>query len=128
MSDSRIASSSELGVLATLRRGVQISPQIVQGLWLTLGLAVLAAAGRIVVPLAVQRTVDDGILAAGGPDASRVALMTVLAAGAIVLAGLCTAVVNIRLFRATESGLATLRVRAFRHVHDLSTLSQGSER
>ena len=128
MSDSRIASSSDLGVLATLRRGVQISPQIVQGLWLTLALAVLAAAGRVVVPLAVQRTVDDGILADGGPDASRVLLMSAAAAGAIVLAGLCTAVVNVRLFRATESGLATLRVRAFRHVHDLSTLSQGSER
>ncbi|WP_278237295.1 ABC transporter ATP-binding protein [Isoptericola sp. AK164] len=128
MSDSRIASASDLGVLATLRRGLEISPQIVQGLWITLALAVLAAAGRVVVPLAVQRTVDDGILAAGGPDASRVLTLTLLAAGAIVVAGLCTAVVNVRLFRTTEAGLATLRVRAFRHVHDLSTLSQGSER
>ncbi|MDO8144983.1 MULTISPECIES: ABC transporter ATP-binding protein [unclassified Isoptericola] len=128
MSDSRIASASELGVLATLRRGLEISPQIVQGLWVTLALAVLAAAGRVVVPLAVQRTVDDGILADGGPDASQVLTLTLLAAGAIVVAGLCTAVVNVRLFRRTEAGLATLRVRAFRHVHDLSTLSQGSER
>ncbi|NNU28786.1 ABC transporter ATP-binding protein [Isoptericola sediminis] len=128
MSDSRIASASELGVLATLRRGLEISPQIVQGLWVTLALAVLAAAGRVVVPLAVQRTVDDGILADGGPDATQVLTLTLLAAGAIVVAGLCTAVVNVRLFRRTEAGLATLRVRAFRHVHDLSTLSQGSER
>ncbi|GAA4726309.1 ABC transporter ATP-binding protein [Isoptericola chiayiensis] len=128
MSDSRIASASELGVLATLRHGIRISPQIVQGLWITLALAVLAAAGRVVVPLAVQRTVDDGILADGGPDASRVALLTAVAAGAIVLAGLCTAVVNVRLFRTTEAGLATLRTSAFRHVHDLSTLSQGTER
>ncbi|MCK9793735.1 ABC transporter ATP-binding protein/permease [Isoptericola sp. 4D.3] len=128
MSTSRIASASELGVLATLRRGVQISPQIVDGLWLTLALAVLAAAGRVVVPVAVQRTIDDGILAAGGPDAARVALLTGLAAGAVVVAGLCTAVVNVRLFRRTEAGLAELRVQAFRHVHDLSTLAQGTER
>lgn len=128
MSATRIAAASELGVLATLRRGVQISPQIVDGLWLTLALAVLAAAGRLVVPVAVQRTIDDGILAAGGPDAGRVALLTVLAAGAVVLAGLCTAVVNVRLFRRTEAGLAALRVQAFRHVHDLSTLAQGTER
>ncbi|GMA85078.1 hypothetical protein GCM10025868_03280 [Angustibacter aerolatus] len=33
-----------------------------------------------------------------------------------------------RLFRATEAGLATLRVRAFRHVHDLSVLTQSTER
>ncbi|WP_407317954.1 ABC transporter ATP-binding protein [Isoptericola halotolerans] len=128
MSESRIASASELGVLATLRRGVEISPQIVHGIWLTLALAVLAAAGRVVVPLAVQRTIDDGILADGGPDATRVVLLTGLAAGAVLVAGLCTAVVNIRLFRSTEAGLAALRERAFRHVHDLSTLSQGTER
>ncbi|GAA1734651.1 ABC transporter ATP-binding protein [Isoptericola hypogeus] len=128
MSDSRIAAASSLGVLATLRRGVQISPQIADGLWLTLALAVLAAAGRVVVPVAVQRTIDDGILAAGGPDAGRVALMTALAGGAVVLAGLCSAMVNVRLFRSAEAGLAALRVRAFRHVHDLSTLSQGTER
>jgi ABC-type multidrug transport system fused ATPase/permease subunit len=128
VSESRIATASELGVLATLRRGVQISPQIVDGLWLTLALAALAASGRVVVPITVQRTIDDGILATGGPDAGRVGLLTVVAAGAIVVAGLCSAVVNVRLFRATEAGLATLRVRAFRHVHDLSTLSQGTER
>jgi ATP-binding cassette subfamily B protein len=128
VSATRIAAASELGVLATLRRGVQISPQIVDGLWLTLALAVLAAAGRVVVPVAVQRTIDDGILAAGGPDAGRVVLLTGLAAGAVVVAGLCTAVVNVRLFRRTEAGLAALRVQAFRHVHDLSTLSQGTER
>jgi len=128
VSTSRIAAASELGVLATLRRGVQISPQIVDGLWLTLALAVLAAAGRVVVPVAVQRTIDDGILAAGGPDVGRVALLTGLAAGAVVVAGLCSAVVNVRLFRGTEAGLAALRVQAFRHVHDLSSLAQGTER
>jgi ABC-type multidrug transport system fused ATPase/permease subunit len=128
MSESRIAAASELGVLATLRRGVEISPQIVDGLWITLALAVVAAAGRVVVPLAVQRTIDDGILAAGGPDAERVVLLTAVAAGAIVVAGLCSAMVNVRLFRSAEAGLAALRVRAFRHVHDLSALAQGTER
>ena len=128
MSESRIAAASSLGVVATLRRGVQISPQITDGLWLTLAFAVVAAGGRVVVPVAVQRTIDDGILASQGPDAGRVALFTVLAAGAIVVAGLCSAMVNVRMFRSTEAGLAALRVRAFRHVHDLSTLSQGTER
>lgn len=124
----RIESASRLGVLATLRRGAQLSPQITDGLWLTLGLAVLAAAGRVVVPLTVQRTIDDGLLADGGPDAGRVALLAVLAGAALLLAALCAAMVNVRLFRSTEAGLATLRVRAFRHVHDLSTLTQNTER
>ncbi|MCF4121241.1 ABC transporter ATP-binding protein/permease [Antribacter sp. KLBMP9083] len=124
----RIESASRLGVLATLRRGVQLSPQITDGLWLTLALAVLAAAGRVVVPLTVQRTIDDGLLADGGPDAGRVALLAGLAGAALLLAAFCAAMVNVRLFRSTEAGLATLRVRAFRHVHDLSTLTQNTER
>ncbi|MFD6140974.1 ABC transporter ATP-binding protein [Promicromonospora sp. NPDC060271] len=125
---ARIESTSNLGVLATLRRGIEISPEIARGMWLTLGLASLAAVGRVVVPLAVQQTIDVGILADGGPEVGRVALLASLAAGALVLAGLCAALVNVRLFRSAEAGLATLRVKAFRHVHDLSTLTQNTER
>ncbi|ACZ30524.1 ABC transporter related protein [Xylanimonas cellulosilytica DSM 15894] len=128
MTHSTIASTSDLGVVATLRRGVQISPQIVQGIGWTLLLAVLAAGGRIVVPITVQGTIDDGILAAGGPDAGRVALMAALAAAALLVAGTCSSLVNLRLVSRTEAGLASLRVRAFRHVHDLATLTQSTER
>ncbi|MBD8077665.1 ABC transporter ATP-binding protein [Cellulosimicrobium arenosum] len=125
---ARIASASSLGVLATLRRGVQVSPEILDGLWVTLALAVAAALGRVVVPIAVQQTIDTGIGAESGPDATRVAVLVSVAAVLLVGAGLCSALVNVRLFRSTEAGLASLRVRAFRHVHDLSTLTQGTER
>ncbi|WP_265521070.1 ABC transporter ATP-binding protein [Oerskovia flava] len=125
---ARIASASELGVFATLRRGVQMSPQILDGIWVTLLLAVAAALGRVVVPIAVQQTLDTGILPEDGPDTGRVALLVGVAAAVLVVAGLCSAFVNVRLFRSTEAGLAALRVRAFRHVHDLSVLTQNTER
>ncbi|RPF21178.1 ABC transporter ATP-binding protein [Myceligenerans xiligouense] len=125
---ARIESVSGLGVFATLRRGIQLSPEMLDGVWITLALALLAAGGKVVVPLAVQRTIDDGILAADGPDAGRVVTLAALAAVGLVLAGVCAALVNVRLFRSTEAGLATLRTRAFRHVHDLSTLTQNTER
>ncbi|MBD7950603.1 ABC transporter ATP-binding protein [Oerskovia rustica] len=105
-----------------------MSPEILQGVWITLLLAVAAALGRIVVPIAVQQTVDTGIMAPGGPDTSRVTLLVGAAARVLVVAGLCSALVNVRLFRSTEAGLASLRVRAFRHVHDLSVLTQSTER
>src|SRR3712207_9440008 len=35
---------------------------------------------------------------------------------------------NVRLFRTTETALAGLRARAFRHVHDLSVLHQQGQR
>src|SRR5262249_43687037 len=34
----------------------------------------------------------------------------------------------VRLYKSSESGLAGLRIKAFRHVHDLSMLTQSSER
>ena len=123
-----LGGGAQLGVLGTLRRGVQVSPQLVQGLWLTFLLAVLAAAGKVVVPVAVQQVMDTGILAEGGPDVQRVVTLVSLAAVALLAGGLCSALVNVRLFRASEAGLAELRVRAFRHVHDLSVLTQNTER
>ena len=84
--------------------------------------------GRIVVPLAVQQTVDGGIEAKGGPDVRRVAILVTGAAVLVVLTAMTSYVVNVRLFKATEAGLMSLRVKAFRHVHDLSVLTQNSER
>lgn len=124
----RLGGTAQLGVLGTLRRGVQVSPQLVQGIGVTLLLAVLAAAGKVVVPVAVQQVMDTGVLADGGPDTRRVVTLVIAAALALVLGGLCSALVNVRLFRASEAGLAQLRVRAFRHVHDLSVLTQNTER
>lgn len=124
----RLERTSALGAMATLRRGAQVSPQLVHGLGVTAALAVAAAAGRVVVPVAVQQTMDTAILAPGGPRTDRVALLVGLAALCLVIAGTCSALVNVRLFRSSEAGLAHLRVRAFRHVHDLSALTQGTER
>lgn len=124
----RLETTSDLGPLATLRRGVELSPQLLVGLRVTVLLAVLAAAGRVVVPIAVQQTIDTGILTDGGPRTERVLLLVGFAALALVGAGVCSALVNVRLFRSSEAGLASLRTRAFRHVHDLSVLTQSTER
>lgn len=123
-----MAPASTLGVLATLRRGVEVSPRLVEGLGLTVVLATFAAVGRVLVPVAVQQTIDTGILAEGGPDVRRVAVLAAVAALGLVLGALCSAAVNIRLFRSSEAGLLQLRTRAFRHVHDLSVLTRGTER
>lgn len=118
----------ESGTLHTLRRGLAMSPELAQGIWLTLALAAVAALGRVVVPFAVQQTIDRGLLAAGGPDVRNVSRPLALAALLVVVTALCAYQVNLRLFRAAESGLASLRIGAFRHVHDLSVLTQSSER
>ncbi|SFK00380.1 ABC-type multidrug transport system, ATPase and permease component [Cellulomonas sp. KH9] len=126
--DARMAPASTLGVWATLRRAAQVSPELLDGLTVTLGLAVLAATARVLVPIAVQQTVDTAILAPGGVDVQRAAVLVGLAAVGLAVGAACSALVNVRLFRSSESGLLTLRTRAFRHVHDLSVLTQSTER
>ncbi|WP_089799983.1 ABC transporter ATP-binding protein [Cellulomonas sp. KH9] len=123
-----MAPASTLGVWATLRRAAQVSPELLDGLTVTLGLAVLAATARVLVPIAVQQTVDTAILAPGGVDVQRAAVLVGLAAVGLAVGAACSALVNVRLFRSSESGLLTLRTRAFRHVHDLSVLTQSTER
>ncbi|MFC0646603.1 ABC transporter ATP-binding protein [Cellulomonas phragmiteti] len=123
-----MAPASTLGVLATLRRAAQVSPELLEGLTLTLALAVVAAAARVLVPVAVQQTVDTAILAPGGADVTRAAALVGIAAVGLAVGAACSALVNVRLFRSSEAGLLTLRTRAFRHVHDLSVLTQNTER
>ncbi len=111
----------------TLVRGLQLSPELRDGLGITLFLAILSTTGRIVVPIAVQQTIDRG-LAAGHPRLGLVTVVSVIALGGIVFASITAYVMNVRLYIATETALANMRVRAFRHIHDLSVLHQAAER
>ena len=122
------AGRPQLGAWATLRRGLALSPEFRAGLPVTLLLALAATVGRVLVPIAVQQTIDDGLMGSGGPDLARVRTAVLVAAVATVITAFAAYLLNVRLFRTTESGLATLRVRAFRHVHDLSVLTQNAER
>ncbi len=113
---------------AVLRRGVRVSPEFVRGIWVTLALSLLATCGRVVVPVTVQQTVDRGITGDGGPRPGLVVTLVLGAVLCVLVTAVSSYLSNVRLFRATEAGLATLRVKAFRHIHDLSVLTQNSER
>ena len=52
----------------------------------------------------------------------------VVALGLIAATAVCAYAMRVRLYVASERGLTQLRVEAFRHVHDLSMLTQNSER
>jgi ABC-type multidrug transport system fused ATPase/permease subunit len=51
-----------------------------------------------------------------------------LTAGLLVITSMCGYAMMVRLFTVTETALAGVRVRTFRHVHDLSMLHQQAER
>ncbi|MDR6865166.1 ABC transporter ATP-binding protein [Phycicoccus sp. 3266] len=123
-----IDATSSLGTVDTLRRGLNLSPELRKGIGVTLGLAAITTVGRIVVPFVVQQTTDHGLLGKGGPEPALVTRYVLLALIAVVATAVSAYAVNVRLYRASEAGLATLRLKAFRHIHDLSMLTQNTER
>jgi ATP-binding cassette, subfamily B, bacterial len=115
------------GAWRTLVRGISLSPELRVGLPGTLLLALLATAGRAIVPVAVQVTIDDGLQAGAGVDLDAVLTAVSLAAVAVLLTAGASGWMNYRLATVVETALSSLRVRAFRHIHDLSMLHQATQ-
>jgi putative ABC transport system ATP-binding protein len=120
------ATDQERGSFATLAHGLRLAPEFRAGLAMTLVLAVVSTAGRVVVPVAVQQTIDKG-LSGPTPDLPLVRWACGLAALAVLVTAGANYFMNVRLYRTTEDGLLALRTRAFRRVHDLSVLHQAEE-
>jgi ATP-binding cassette subfamily B protein len=115
-------------ILGTLRRGLALSPELRRGLAGTLAFALVSMAGRVAVPVAIQQGIDRGLRGPGGPDVPVVGVVVVLTLATLVVTTACGYAMMVRLFTVTETALAGVRVRAFRHVHDLSMLHQQAER
>ena len=121
-------SGEEIGAIATIRRGLHFSPELKEGVWGTLALAVVASVGQVIVPIAVQQTLDRGLGRSGGPDVSFTVWMGLAAGLALLVTSYASYAMTRRLFTTSERGLASLRIQAFRHVHDLPLLTQNTER
>jgi ATP-binding cassette subfamily B protein len=114
--------------LRTLRRGIALSPELHRGLAGTLALAVAATAGRAAVPVAVQNAIDHGLRPADGPRIGYITLVVLLTVGVLLITMTSAYLMNVRLFTVSETALAGIRIRTFRHIHDLSMLHQQAER
>jgi putative ABC transport system ATP-binding protein len=89
-------------------------------------IALVATAGRVIVPVVVQQIIDGG-LTGDEVDMSFVARMTLVAFCAVLVTAAATGWMHLRLAKISETALSGLRIRAFRHIHDLSMLHQASE-
>ncbi len=114
------------GAWRTVVRGVSLSPELRVGLPGTLVLALFATAGRAIVPVVIQQTLDHGITA-DGVNLDLVMRIVALAGLAVLLTALASGWMNYRLAAVVETALSNLRVRAFRHIHDLSMLHQAAQ-
>jgi ATP-binding cassette subfamily B protein len=114
------------GAAATIRRGLSLSPELRRGLPGTIVIALAATAGRVIVPIALQQILDRGF-AGGTVNMGFIGWMLAMALLAVLVTAGATGWMHLRLARVSETALSGLRIRAFRHIHDLSMLHQASE-
>jgi ATP-binding cassette, subfamily B, bacterial len=107
-----------------LRRGLAATPELRDGIRLTVALALVAGIGRMVSPVLVQQTLDHHL--SGGLGG----VIPLAGGGAVVvvLTALAARATGRRLAGAAERGLAALRTRTFRHIHALSIAHHHEER
>ena len=117
---------SNVGAWETVKRGLRLSPELRRGMSVSLVLALLATAGRVIIPVAIQQVLDGG-LTGTRVDMGFVGRMIGLSVLAVLITAVATGLMHLRLARVSEAALSGLRVRAFRHIHDLSMLHQASE-
>ena len=108
-----------------LRRGIASTPELLEGIRLSVLLALAAGVGRMTTPVLVQQVIDHHL--SRGTVAGVVPLAAV-GAVFVVLTALAARATGRRLAGAAERALAALRTRAFRHVHALSISHHHEER
>ena len=114
------------GAVAVLRRGLATSPELRRGIGLTIALALLGGAGRVVVPILVQQVLDRA-LEGRSVDLGTVYRLAAIGGVAVVATAFVTRTTRKRLAVASEEALCGLRVKAFSHVHRLSIAHQSDE-
>ena len=115
-------------LLRDLRHATRIAPELSRGLALTVLLAVIGTAGQLLVPLTVQRIVDRSLAGPGAVATDEVLVLGGAAVALALVAGLASWRAMFRLMRAAATGLAQLRVAAFRHIHRLSVVEVDRDR
>ena len=113
---------------AALRRSFQVAPELRKGLWPTLGLAVVGTALQLVVPIVLQRIIDNEILGSSQANTGAVVRLGAIALVAVGFAMIARWISLRRLVRSAAAGLAQLRIKTFRHLHAMSMLDLQAER
>ena len=128
VSDGISESAERHSLITGLREAVRIAPALGRGVPMTVVLALVGAVGALVVPVVLQRLLDERLLGIGGPDVAgawRIGLIAVVVA---IIASIASWQAMFRLVRIAAHGLHELRLRVFAHLHAIPTLTVAQER
>ncbi len=110
----------DVGAAQILRRGIAASPELRDGLIVTVFMGLAVAVGRLTVPVIIQLALDADPRSDGSVNTGSIVTMAVLALLVIAAAAVTGWWTQRRLVDRAEAGIANLRIRAFNHIHRLS--------
>jgi ATP-binding cassette subfamily B protein len=114
------------GAFAVLARGLRMSPALRRGLGFTVVISLGETIVVLLVPILIQQIFDHGFT--GGFRPVFVFSLCAAAAALVVGSYVAARAAARRLVKASEEALMDLRVRGFRHIHELSIATQSSEK
>ena len=123
MTESRVRFES----VRTIGRGVGFAPSLRHGLGFTFVLALIGSGARLVIPILIQMSIDNG-MNSGKFDIDYVTKLCAIGALSIVISSISLRAAVYRLGMRAEEGLFTLRVTLFEHIHRLSLADHNDER
>jgi ATP-binding cassette, subfamily B, bacterial len=122
------STGAELSIGKAMRALFREVPVFRLGLGLTVFLAVASTALPVAIPVLVQQTIDNEILAPGGVDLTGALGRSGLVVLGMVAAAFARRSATFRLARTAAHGLSDLRVKVFSHLQGMSALHVQSER
>ena len=124
-----IAPPSQDSAVRIIGRGLDTAPVLREGLGVTWMFAAVAAAGRVVVPILIQQSIDKGVdEETGDVKFDLIVKMALIGAVAVLVSGLALRQASIRLGERSERALYDLRARLIGHIHQLSLATHNDER
>jgi putative ABC transport system ATP-binding protein len=111
----------------TITRGVNIAPDLGKGIGVTFLFALVGSLARVVVPILIQQSIDNG-LQPGNVRVNYIAKLGLIAAISVVVASFSLRRAVLRLGISTEQGLYGIRIKLYDHIHRLSLADHNEER
>ncbi len=130
--------AEDLKAIRLIRRGLAASPELVDGLRTTIAMGFGVAIGRLVIPVLIEQTIDNGIAVdeagtasgatTGVVDLSYVARSAVIAFLVILASAIVSWRAQRRLVRQAELAITNLRIRTFDRIHRFSIADHNETR
>ena len=111
----------------TITRGVNIAPDLGKGIGVTFLFALVGSLARVVVPILIQQSIDNG-LQPGNVRVDYIAKLGLIAAISVIVASFSLRRAVLRLGISTEQGLYGIRIKLYDHIHRLSLADHNEER